>query len=145
MSFSALPTEYRDRILQMRVHGYSLEEIAAHLGIPKKDAKGVVREVMEDLMESQSESRDETVALEISRLELLMKSLEERVKKGAYEAINAMLKLMERHAKLRGLDAPTKTASMVFSNMTDEELNLAARRLGLKSDPPLLENKNGPD
>jgi len=51
---------------------------------------------------------DEHVSLELKRLDTALNAIFERVQDGNLEAVDRLLRIMERRAKYLGLDAPTR-------------------------------------
>ena len=98
--------------LDLRRRGYLLTEIAAEMGISapstvakliKKALREIVREPAEDVMQ-----------IELDRLDSMFVSAYARASdKGQpfnRDAVETCLKVMERRAKLLGIDKPTKTS-----------------------------------
>ena len=109
---------------RLRTRGYSYQQIADELGwVSRGDAYRAVQRVLADTVK---EAGDEVRAIELARLDHLhtaaMDVLEREhftVSNGPVEghddgpvlaAIDRLLKIQERRAKLLGLDAPTKQA-----------------------------------
>jgi hypothetical protein len=61
------------------------------------------------LKKTVQEPADELRTLEVERLDAAAAAIYPSVKQGQYGAIDRWIKIMERRAKLLGLDAPTKT------------------------------------
>ena len=55
-------------------------------------------------------SSDELLALELSRLDGLLAKVYPMAAQGDLQAVDRVLKICERRARLLGLDAPTRTA-----------------------------------
>lgn len=103
-------TERRDTALSLRKGGFSYAQIAAHLGISRSGAYQTVQAALEEIREHYRETAVEVVALELERLDEMTRALESKVGYGDATSIAAALRVMERRAKLLGLDAPTKIA-----------------------------------
>jgi predicted transcriptional regulator len=108
--------ERRRRAVELRKQGLTLEQIGQRLGV-----SGVMahRYIKDSLATLQAQTQDITATerrLELSRLDALHRDLWKTIFEGNSEpelkikAILAMLKIMERRARLLGLDAPVKAA-----------------------------------
>jgi len=92
--------------LQLRIAGVSYQSIADALGY--KHASGAHKAVSSALKKTLQEPADDLRSLELARLDSAMQAIAASVKQGQYGAIDRLLKIMERRAKLLGLDAPAK-------------------------------------
>lgn len=92
--------------LRLRRAGVPYADIAKELGYAGRD--GAHRAVKAALRKTLQEPADELRALELERLDALQMALWPRAQKGDKVAIDQVLKIMERRAKLLGLDAPAK-------------------------------------
>ena len=101
-------------VVQYRQGGATFEQIAMKLGYA--DHSGA-RQAFKRAMERM---RDDAVNAEMrelhrQRLEVALTAIWPDVVKGDLEAIKVMLKILERDAKLYGIDAPVKTEVEVTS------------------------------
>ncbi len=108
--------------LELRRLGFGYREIAAHLEIGRTRAHQLVTAAMEDAKAQVAESVDLIKAEEISRLDGLLRGVWPNARRGHLGAVDRVLKIMERRAKLLGLDAPAKLAAP--SNNGDEHARL---------------------
>lgn len=90
--------------------GKGYTEIATALGIGKSQAHRLVKAGLEDSVAQVSSEASELRAEEVSRLDGMLGGIWVDARKGNLSAIDRVLKIMERRAKLLGLDAPTKHA-----------------------------------
>lgn len=102
------------RALELRKSGVSYEDIARELGYRGRD--GAHRAVSAALKRTLQEPADELRRLESERLDAMLFAIAPLVRRGNLEAIDRALKIMERRAKLLGLDAPIRAISV----MTDD-------------------------
>ena len=102
--------ELRQKALALRRGGATFAGIATKLNIPKSTAHKAVSTAIAILREENRELALELMTLEANRLDALQMGVWSDAVKGDIPAINAVLKIMERRAKLLGLDAPTKVA-----------------------------------
>lgn len=100
--------ERAKQALELRKGGASFPEIARALGYSA--APGAYQAVMSALRRTLKEPAEEVRTLEVARLDAMMLALWPQVRQGNQGAIEKALKVMERRAKLLGLDMPTKVA-----------------------------------
>jgi hypothetical protein len=93
------------RALELRLKGLSFREIATKLGYA--DHTGAYRAVEAGLKKGFEEPAGQVRKLELARLDSIMRPLWPKAKRGGVKAIDRILKIMERRAKLLGLDAPS--------------------------------------
>ena len=92
--------------LELRKAGASYEAIAERLGYA--DRSGAYRAVKAALTLTLREPAEELRSLEAERLDGMLLPLWRRVQAGDEKAIDRALHIMERRARLLGLDAPTR-------------------------------------
>lgn len=102
--------ERQKQALELRRMGLGYEAIAAQIGIGKSQAHRLVAAGMDDAREQIAADADVLRAAEVSRLDGMLQGLWPRARKGDVAAVDRVLKIGERRAKLLGLDAPTKIA-----------------------------------
>ena len=89
--------------LALRKAGATYQEIAKHLGYAH--AKGAYTAVASALRATLREPADEVRELEVARLDSALLAVWRRVQVGDDKAIDRLLRISERRAKLLGLDA----------------------------------------
>jgi hypothetical protein len=96
----------RKHVVELRRAGHGWDEVAKQAGYASRGAaytaftlalKEVVREPTRELVE-----------LELQRLDALFLAMWELAKQGDYQATDRAIRIMERRAKLLGLDAPER-------------------------------------
>ena len=118
--------ERQRRALELRKAGASFDEIGSTLGYRGKS--GAYQAVMSALKRTLQEPADEVRKLELARLDRAQRTAWERMLHGDLDALGKVLKVMERRAKLLGLDAPAKVAPTdpsgegQYEGLTDDEL-----------------------
>lgn len=95
------------RALELRKAGFTYQRIADSLGY--KSASGAHKAVASALKKTLQEPSDVVRMLEIERLDTMLSSIWSSVKQGQYGAQDRAIKIMERRARLLGLDAPART------------------------------------
>ena len=98
--------EKQMQALELRKAGVSYARIAEALGYAS--GSGAHKAVSSALKKTLQEPSDELRMLEIERLDAMLAAIWGSVKQGQYGAQDRALKIMERRAKLLGLDAPVK-------------------------------------
>ncbi len=118
----------RNRILELRLAGYSLrqiQELLAKEGIEWSHT-GVARDVSimtGSLDKAAAKQAPRLRALEDARLDRLLTALDEKIAKGDTLAIKTALTLSARRAKLWGLDQDSSNAKKVLQDAFAELLN----------------------
>jgi hypothetical protein len=110
---SAARTRKLDRqvkALELRRMGNGYAEIARQLGIGKSQAHRLVQDGLADARAQISAGADDLRAEEISRLDGMLAGLWPDARRGSQGAVDRVLKIMERRARLLGLDAPMRLA-----------------------------------
>ena len=96
------------KALELRKAGATYVQIAEALGISRAGAHKVVLRALARLEKEAGEEAEHLRRLEIERLDAMLLAIWPHVKKGSLGAIDRAIRIMERRAKLLGLDAPTK-------------------------------------
>jgi hypothetical protein len=102
--------EHQRQALELRRAGLGYEAIGAQLGIGKSQAHRLVQRGLAECRAQVTANADELRSEELSRLDGMLQGLWPRARKGEAAAVDRVLKIGERRAKLLGLDAPTKVA-----------------------------------
>lgn len=98
--------ERRMQALELRKAGATYDQIAKTCGYTDRTyAYKAVQTCIKNLIRERS---SEVVTIEIERLDAMLLSIWSKVKDGDVAAIDRAIKIMERRAKLLGLDAPIK-------------------------------------
>lgn len=121
--------EDRLKAVELRKRGASYDQIGKAIGVTKVTAFRYVKQYLAELRESVLDSQQDLILLEMQRLDAMFMEAFSQVKKaGDLKAIDACLKVMERRAKLLGIDAATmiKTISINLPDvqgLSDDELD----------------------
>jgi len=115
--------------LTLRSRGYKYQQIADQMGCSKPTAYARVQRALAAIP---AEAVEEYRRLEGDRLDTLLNiaMYEAQTRKSMY-AIDRVLSIMERRAKLMGLDAPTRTEVISYDHITAEIMRLE-RELGVQ-------------
>lgn len=101
-------TERRLQALQLRMAGAPYHAIAARLGVSIGQAHADVQTELQRIAAESADVAADVRTLELERLDALLLALWAQAKQGNQGAVDRVLRVMERRAKLLGLDAPTK-------------------------------------
>ena len=110
--------EFDLRIYGARLEGYSVKQICRELGIAEQEVNDAITRASDRIS---PKTRELLVQLDSARLDEYSITLHPRAKAGDIEAVRAMLAIMERRAKLFGLDAPTKSDFLMRREAISEE------------------------
>ena len=94
--------------LELRKAGWPFHEIGDRLGISTSQAFKDVSAQLKRLAALALDNAEELRQLELERLDMLIQGLEPMARVGNPGAVNSYLRVMERRAKLLGLDAPVR-------------------------------------
>jgi len=125
----------RDKCLSLRKAGLTYAKIAERVGISKQGAYKAVQTALNEIREHYRETAVEVVALELERLDEMTAALEGKVAYGDPQSVATALRVMERRAKLLGLDAPQKIAPTdpsgenPYLSASDDELRALAAKI----------------
>lgn len=97
-----------EECLRLRLDGLSHREIAAELGIAPSTAYKRVRHALDTINQRNADEAGTLRTLESMRLDELQNAIWEKALEGDDKALGRVLAIMDRRAKLLGLDAPTK-------------------------------------
>jgi hypothetical protein len=112
--------------LRLRSLGFSYQAIADQTGVTKATAYNRCQRALAAIP---AEAVDEFRRLEGQRLDLLLEKAMEKAlseEKGALFAIDRVLAIMDRRAKLMGLDAPVRTEVITLDYIQAEIQRLEA-------------------
>jgi hypothetical protein len=132
----ALKLTRQSAALELRRAGQDYREIGRRLDVSKSQAHRYIRDALRECVEQINGSADQLRAEELSRLDGMLGGLWADAKKGDPAAVDRVLKIGERRAKLLGLDAParveqtgkdggpilTRNDGIDLGALTDEEL-----------------------
>ena len=94
--------------LDLRKAGFTYRAIGDRLGVDYTTAYKDVQSELKRLSALALDSAGELRQMELERLDMLTKGLEPMAAVGKPDAVSAYLRVMERRAKLLGLDAPVR-------------------------------------
>lgn len=92
--------------LQLRIGGATYAQIGEQIEVSTSTAHLLVIEALEELKEKTAESAEQLRTLEVTRLDDMLASLNTGKDRNSARVMDTKLRIMERRAKLLGLDAP---------------------------------------
>jgi len=125
----------REEALKLRLTGASYAQVAQHLGISRPNAYRHVQDALAEIREHYHEAAHEVMQLDLARLDQWLLECVRKIKAGDMGAVDRGIKIMERRAKLLGLDAPTKIAPTdpsgenEYAGLSDDALKELAARI----------------
>src|SRR5688572_9397209 len=99
--------ERRVRALQLRRQGHTFQQIGAALGCSTQRAFKIIADELKKINEHRADLIVEVVQLELARLDSLQTAVWPKAMAGDTKAVERILGIMERRARLLGLDAPS--------------------------------------
>lgn len=106
----ALAQERRKKAFDLRKGGANYQQIGDALGMSRQGARKTVEAAIDKLNEEVSDAALHYRTLQLERLERMHFGLWTRAINGDDTAVDRIIKIMDRQAKLLGLDSPTKIA-----------------------------------
>lgn len=100
--------KHQEQALALRRSGMAYSAIAVKLGLSKSRAHALVQLGLEDAREQIVTQADELRTEEISRLDGMLRKVYTKAAAGDLQAVDRVLKIGERRAKLLGLEAPVR-------------------------------------
>jgi hypothetical protein len=106
----AVAAERRIKALELRKAGVSYRKIGAALGVSHTQAYNDVMLSLRHLAKKQDGIAEELRVLEDQRLDDMLTPMMTQARRGNQGAVDRVLRIMDRRARLWGLDAPQKIA-----------------------------------
>lgn len=135
-----MAAEHRAKAVEFRKMGMSYEAIGKQLGISAPAVHKAVLNAMRGVKVKQDKDAEIIKVMEYENLDRLQLAAWPGAMKGNHLLIDKVLKIMERRAKMMGLDAPEKHANTDsqgndllipkrIQDMSDEELDARIKEL----------------
>lgn len=115
------------KVLELRRAGLTWQRIAEETGYA--DHTGAYAAYKRAIKRTMQQPADELREQELDRIDRLQLALWPKAMKGDERSISTIVRLMERRAKLLGLDAPTRIQQDVTTWTGDESIDRAVRDL----------------
>lgn len=107
----------RQRAVEMRIGGATFEQIGRALGTSRASAYKLVMRTLADTRAQTADDSEHLRDLANARIENAIQRINPEVEKGNLGAVDKLVKLLDRQARLNGLDAPTKIAPQLPAGM----------------------------
>lgn len=124
--------ETEGKALELRKKGYTYRQIAKEIGCHETTAFHRVKNALQRLTTTLTESAEELRRIELEKLDYLENQLQTGIENFDTKAILAALKIQESRRKLMGLDSPVKQSIEVNSNLSAEELRGLLKQRGVQ-------------
>jgi hypothetical protein len=120
--------------MELRRKGYSYPKIADELGVSLGTAYKYVNVELERLAAERKMEGEKVLEMELARLDRVTEAIMEKCEDGSLDHIDTLMKLMDRRAKLLGLNAPSKHSHEIDDKrgLPDVELYNRTRALLLR-------------
>jgi predicted transcriptional regulator len=119
-------------IFQRRLGGKTIRQIASEFGITAGGVSKILKKEYDKVHKRARESADQIKQLHLERLDFMYSCLMPGMLAGNSRSIDMATKVLERMARLEGLDAPEKKQVDITVEYTDAELVQQAKRLRLE-------------
>jgi predicted transcriptional regulator len=134
-STKLVAAENRLQAIELRKSGLTLKAISYELGVSTTMVHKYINTELRDLAEETKSTVIEMRQLELERLDIMMMGLWEQSESGDVAAIDRVLKIMERRAKLLGLDSPQKIAPTSLDGLRPfNHMDLSEEEIGKRLD-----------
>jgi len=101
--------EIRAKAFELRKMGLSLEAVGQQLGVSRQRVHKLISKSLAELDALNTQSLTELRDLDLARLDDALLQMMVQMKRGNQGAVDRVIRILERRAKLIGLDAPTRT------------------------------------
>ncbi len=138
--------ERRGKAVELRKLGLTYQQIADQLGISQAGAHKIVVGALRDLNAKNAESAADLRRLETERLDQLLVAVVGKARQGHLGAVDRVLRIMARRARLWGLDAPTTVKAdsrHVHSVYSMDEVRAHQKEAKDMTDEELLQHLTG--
>ena len=101
----------RNAMLSLRRNGYGFSQIGKQFNVTSRVAAATVAKALAEMREEGRQTVEDIREMELQRLDLVLLSLSDRVKKGDTAAIDRWIRTVERRCKILGLDRVDEATS----------------------------------
>lgn len=132
----AVRTDPEGSALALRIAGWTYDAIGIELGQPAATIRNWVARELDRLHDMEISALDALRRLQLERIDAMLVGLWPKATSGDVKAVDTTLKLLERQAKLLGMDAPERVDVEHYMRqvaeevgLTDEDSELAVREV----------------
>lgn len=108
-AIAARAEELRAKVWALRLQGHAVRAIAQQLGCGVATAMRAINSTLDELQAARHEAAREAIALGLERLDSALVAVTPLVQQGDLEAVDRLVKIEARRAKMLGVDAPDRT------------------------------------
>lgn len=126
----------RSIVADLLLNGWTAPAIARHVTVHHSTIYDDIEAIREQWKVNQTHKYDQWVAGELQTLSHMESKIAHRIDTGDLNAVTARLKIMERRAKMLGLDSPTR---FVIEDSITAEIRELAEQLGMTDAPAVRE------
>lgn len=120
--------------VKLRLAGHTFDQIAQRLGY--SDRSGAAKAVRRAMQATIQEPTDELRRIEVERLDALQRALWPAAESGKWLATDRVLTIMDRRARLLGLDAPQRrVVNVIVEDVIDAEIKRLEAKLADNDEP----------
>jgi predicted DNA-binding protein YlxM (UPF0122 family) len=132
---AAAELDKQHRALSLYIAGVSAEQIAKQEGCSVSSVYVRLRKALAELNKERNEMAEFLRGVQEQRLDLLFRAAFVKALKGDPRSIEVCLKVLERQAKLRGLDMPvTAEVTVTRRSEWDEQIEQLTKAMQAKAD-----------
>ncbi len=103
-------SELRRKSLELRIIGLSYQQIADQLGVSKSRAYRACTAALDEINEETKKLAQLNKTLDLQRLDWIIREAMKQALKGDLQAMDRIMKAIDRRAKIYGFEAPQKIA-----------------------------------
>lgn len=127
----------RQKAFELKRDGWTYREIAKRLGVSVAIIHRDINDLLDELTETTQELAKKERAAQLGRLDVVVKVLMPKVRKGDYDAIHRLERIEKRRAELLGLDAPTKVQTQhSLGDVTLDDIDELRKAAAANADQP---------
>jgi hypothetical protein len=104
--------------MKLRIDGLTFEQIGQRMGFSGVRAYHIVKAELERMNQKRTETAAQMARLELTRLDHMFQAIWAKARKGDLAAQAQALKIMERRAKIMGLDASDRQQPAAAGTIT---------------------------
>lgn len=128
--------ERRRKVAVLRLQHWTENEIAAELGVSQPTISRDLAVIRDEWLERRMTAYDQWVAEELAKLEVLERTLLPEAIAAGGSAVDRVLSVMDRRARLLGLDKPQlHEHTIVTEDALDAEIRRLEERLARHDEP----------
>lgn len=131
--------------LALRIAGWSYDAIATELNTSAQNVRNWISSELDRLHAMEISALDALRRLQLERVDAMLVGLWDKATAGDVKAVDAVLKLLERQAKLLGMDAPERVDVEHYMRQVADDVGLSEedKELAVREVTAMLAMKGG--